>query len=89
MAMVRPRATVAVPAGGLSAALLALVLWVAAAPLPRLDAVALALLGAGLALSILGYATGTTVTARRLGVVGIGVSAFGAALVCWLAFGYR
>ena len=67
---------IGVPAAGLGAGVVALVLWVSALPLRWLDGLAAALFAAGLALAVAGYVRGDART-RRLGVVSIGWNAFG------------
>ncbi len=56
-------------------------LWAWATALRPVDALTLAIFSLGLALSIVGYARGATLRARRLAVVGVGCNALGFALV--------
>jgi hypothetical protein len=70
-----------VPACGLVLGVAALMLWAWATSVRRLDAIALAGFTLGLALSVVGYARGDTLRARRLAVVGMGCNALGFALV--------
>jgi hypothetical protein len=70
-----------VSAGGLALAVCALMLWAWATTFRWLDAVSLLSFSLGLALSIVGYARGAHLRARRLAVVGIGCNAFGFAIV--------
>lgn len=67
---------VAVPAGGLAAGVLALVLWVSALPWRWLDALVAALLVAGLALAAWGLVRGATTRTRRVAIVALGWNAF-------------
>lgn len=70
-----------VSAGGLVLGVAALMLWAWATSFRWLDAVALLLFSLGLALSIVGYARGASLRARRIGVVGIGCNAIGFVIV--------
>lgn len=68
-------------ATGLALGIAASMLWVSPLALRRLDALVLALFVIGLTLSIVGYARGATVRARRIGIIGIGINAVGFAIV--------
>jgi hypothetical protein len=70
-----------VSAGGFILGVATLMLWAWATTLRRLDALALLLFSLGLALSIVGYARGADLRARRIGVVGIGCNAIGFVIV--------
>jgi len=79
---------IAAPAGGLTAGVAALVLWVSAITMRWLDGVVVLLFALGLALAIASYLRGTNARTRRLGVVAIGWNAFGlAALLVLYAAG--
>jgi hypothetical protein len=70
---------VGVPAGGLTAGVAALVLWVSAISLRWLDGLVALLFTAGLALALASYLRGADDRTRRLGVIAIGWNAFGLA----------
>jgi hypothetical protein len=78
--MARAAGTI-VSAGGLALGVAALMLWAWATTFRWLDALALLLFSLGLMLSIVGYARGANLRARRLGVIGIGCNAIGFAIV--------
>lgn len=69
---------------GAALGLLALVLWVSAAPLPALDGISLALALVGLGLGTVGYVSGCDRRTRRIAVVAIGL-AIAAALAIGVA----
>ncbi|HXU70657.1 MAG TPA: hypothetical protein VN947_15075 [Polyangia bacterium] len=68
---------VGVPAGGLTAGVAALVLWVSALPLRWLDGLVAGLFACGLVLAVAGFARGADTRTRRLGVLALGWNAFG------------
>jgi hypothetical protein len=70
-----------ISAAGFVLGVCALMLWAWATTFRWLDALSLLLFALGLALSIVGYARGAHLRARRLAVVGIGCNAIGFALV--------
>lgn len=72
---------IGVPAGGLTAGVAALVLWVSALSLRCLDGVVALLFVAGLTLGLASYLRASDDRARRLGVVAVGWNAFGLAML--------
>jgi hypothetical protein len=72
---------VGLPLAGVAAAFAGLALWVSSASFRALDGVVLALHGCGLALSAAGYLRTRDADARRLAVVGVGLSSAGAAML--------
>jgi hypothetical protein len=78
--MARAAGTI-ISVGGLVLGVAALVLWAWSTTFRWLDALALLLFSLGLALSIIGYARGANLRARRIGVVGIGCNAIGFVIV--------
>ena len=79
---------IAAPAGGLTAGVAALGLWVSAIAMRGLDGVVALLFAIGLALAVASYVRGANARTRRLGVVAIGWNAFGlAALLVLYAAG--
>jgi hypothetical protein len=70
-----------VSACGLAIGVLGLMVCAWATSLARVDAVTFAAFVAGLAVSIVGYARGSSTAARRLAVLGIGCNALGFLLV--------
>jgi hypothetical protein len=69
---------------GLATALVGLLLWVSGIALRWLDGLVLGLFAVGLALSVVGYLRGGDASAKRLAVVGIGVSALGVVMLAVL-----
>jgi hypothetical protein len=79
---------IAAPAGGLTAGVAALVLWVSALSMRWLDGAVAVLFAAGLVLALASYVRGADARTRRLGVVALGWNAFGlAALLVLYAAG--
>ena len=72
---------VGVPAGGLTAGVAALALWVSALPWRWLDALVAALFVLGLGLAAAGYARGADERTRRVAIIAIGWNAFGLAML--------
>ena len=68
---------IAAPAGGLTAGVAALALWVSALSMRWLDSVVAILFAVGLVLALASYVRGADERTRRLGVVAIGWNAFG------------
>jgi hypothetical protein len=78
-----PRSPLAAPLAGLATAFVALILWVSTIPWTRLDVAVLALFVLGAGLSIGSSVFGKAQTTRRVGVIALGVNAFGLlALAC-------
>ena len=76
-----------VPAGGLTAGVAALVLWVSALPVRWLDGLVAALFVVGSVLALAGYVRGADARARRVGVIALGWNAFGLLIFLAVYFG--